>query len=120
MNKIPAETSVSELKVMVMLYKNASSLPIPTTKAALIEQLHATIGRDDPIEPKIPTLDYMPQLPAVADHMLHNNLGEEVQQSTDLRNEDDSSSANCSYKSRNILQKLLATLRMFGMPIEGP
>ncbi len=31
MNKIPAEMSVSELKVMVMWYKNSSDLPVPTT-----------------------------------------------------------------------------------------
>jgi hypothetical protein len=72
--------------------------------------LHATIGRDDPIEPEIPTLHHMPQLPAVADHMVHNKLEEEVRQSTDLHDEDDSSSTNCSYKSRSIMQKLLASV----------
>jgi hypothetical protein len=78
MNKIPAEMSVCELKVMVMWYKNTGNLLLPTTKAALIERLHGTIGRDDPIEPEIPTLHHMPQLPAVADHMVHNELEEGV------------------------------------------
>jgi hypothetical protein len=78
-NKIPAEMSVSELKLMVTWYKNAGDLPVPTTKAALLERLHATIGRDDPTEPAIPTLHYMPQPPAVADPLVHMELEEDVQ-----------------------------------------
>jgi hypothetical protein len=80
-------------------------------KSSLIEQLHATIGRDDPMEPDIPILHHMPQLPVVADPMVHNKIEEGVQLSTDLHNDNDSSSsANCSYKSRNIPQKLLAAI----------
>lgn len=72
LNKIPAEMSVSELEVMVMWHKKASNLPAPTTKAALIERLHATIGRDVPFASEIQTLHCVPQPPAVADPMVHN------------------------------------------------
>ena len=78
-NKIPAEMSVSELKLMVTWYKNAGDLPVPTTKAALLERLHAFIGRDDPTEPAIPALHYMPHPPAVADPLVHMELEEDVQ-----------------------------------------
>jgi hypothetical protein len=62
------------------------------------------------MEPEIPTLHHIPQLATVADPMVHNELGEEEPKSTDLHNKDDSSSANCSCRSRNSLQKMLAAV----------
>ena len=62
---------------MVTWYKNAGNLPVPSMKAALLEQwLHTTIrrGADDPREPGIPTLHHVPQVPAVADPMVHDEL----------------------------------------------
>ena len=67
LNKSPEDMNVSQLKLMVTWYKIAGDLPVPTTRTALLERLHATIGREDPMEPAIPTLHQrMPPPPAAA------------------------------------------------------
>ena len=68
--------NVSQMKLMVTWYKNAGDLPVPTTKTALLERLHATIGRQDPREPGIPSLHCMP-LPVEAGAMVHTEHVEE-------------------------------------------
>jgi hypothetical protein len=67
LNKSPEDMNVSQLKLMVTWYKIAGDLPVPTTRTALLERLHATIGREDPREPAIPTLHQRtPPPPAAA------------------------------------------------------
>ena len=69
LNKSPAEMKVSELKLMVTWYKQTGDLPVPATRAALLERLNATIGREDPKEPAIPSLPHQLQPLAAADAM---------------------------------------------------
>lgn len=55
------------LKTKVDALKALNKSPVPTTRTALLERLHATIGREDPREPAIPTLyQRTPPPPAAA------------------------------------------------------
>ena len=110
LNKSPAEMSVSKLEVMVMCYKKASNLPAPTTKAALIERLHATIGRDDRFAPEIQTLHRVPQPPAVADPMVHNKRKYSSKQQTFMRRMIPPPQPIVVSKKGNILQKMLTAV----------
>ena len=74
LKKSPEEMSVSQLKLMVTWYKHAGDLPIPTTKMALLERLHATIGRQDPREPAIPSLQTHPLPVPVAEAIANDHL----------------------------------------------
>ena len=50
------EMNCKELKLIVVWYKHVGNSAVPTTRTGLLERLHATIGREDPIEPAIPSL----------------------------------------------------------------
>jgi hypothetical protein len=60
---------VREQKLMVTWFKQTGNLPVPATQAALLERLNATIGREDPKEPAIPSLPQQLQPLAAADAM---------------------------------------------------
>lgn len=100
--------SVSDLEVMVMSHKKASNLPAPTTKAALIERLHATIGEDDPFASEIQTLHCVPQPPAVADPVVHNKRKYSKQQTFMRRMSPPQPIV--VLKKGNILQKVLTAV----------
>ena len=49
------DMTVAQLKTMVTWYKRSGDLPIPATRTLLLQRLHATVGRDDPKEPDLPS-----------------------------------------------------------------
>jgi hypothetical protein len=49
------DMTVAQLKTMVTWYKRSGDLPIPATRALLLQRLNATVGRDDPTEPDLPS-----------------------------------------------------------------
>jgi hypothetical protein len=59
------EMNCKELKLIVVWYKHVGDPAVPTTRTGLLERLHATIGREDPIENAIPSLCQL-LLPAAA------------------------------------------------------
>ena len=53
------EMTVAQLKTMVTWYKTPGDLPLPTTRALLLERLQATVGRGDPNEPELPAARHL-------------------------------------------------------------
>ena len=49
------DMTVAQLKTMVTWYKHSGDSPIPATRALLLQRLNATVGRDDPTEPDLPS-----------------------------------------------------------------
>ncbi len=56
LKKSQNDMNVSQLKLMATWYKVAGDLPVPMTRTALLERIHATIGREEPREPLIHNL----------------------------------------------------------------
>jgi hypothetical protein len=54
------DMTVAQFKTMVTWYKRSGDLPIPATRALLLQQLNATVGRDDPTEPDLPSARHSP------------------------------------------------------------
>jgi hypothetical protein len=54
------DMTVVQLKTMVTWYKRSGDLPIPATRALLLQRLNATVGRDDPTEPDLPSARHSP------------------------------------------------------------
>ena len=54
------QLNVAQLKIMVMWFKNPSDSPIPATRQLLLERLHETCCRNEPLEPTVPCLVPLP------------------------------------------------------------
>ena len=79
LQKSPEEMSVSQLRAMVIWYKQAGDLPVPHSKALLIARLNASTGRQEPREPEIPSfVQDLLSAAKVKDAMIVHEHDEEV------------------------------------------